>query len=328
MELTVVNNIEQQIVAKDDIVTSKGNFIEANTKQVTLSYLENDTIIPVFSKDNETTISHAAFIKTTQDAISMVYQNYNQAAPNIRISHTIKGRTPSAIGKPVKELLPNEKTIYYERMAFMIEIPELKESVNGNNLSLVIGGVRAYNRENLYSKKSIEKFQVFIGYQNLVCTNLCISTDGFKDEMRVTNTLELHDRIEQLLMDYDHRKHLGNMERMSKFHLTTEQVAHLIGKMKLYQYLDSTKRNGIFPIGFNDTQVNTIAKSYYQDKNFHLGTDGMINLWNLYNLFTGSVKSSYIDSFLQREKQAYEFIQELVNSLQNEVPNWYLHSIT
>ena len=219
MELIQVINRENPIIAEENIITSRGSFIEANTQQVTLHHLENDTIIPVFSKDNETTISHAEFIKTTRDAIANVYQMYNQAAPNIRISHTIKGRVPIAIRKPVKELLPNEKTIYYERMAFVIELPELKENVNGNELSLVIGGVRAYNRENLYSKKTIEKFQVFVGYQNLVCTNLCISTDGYKDEMRVINTLELQDKIEQLLMGYDHKKHLGNMERMSKFHL-------------------------------------------------------------------------------------------------------------
>ena len=44
--------------------------------------------------------------------------------PSIRVSHQIKGRVPSAIGKPVKELKENEKTIYYERMAFLIEIPK------------------------------------------------------------------------------------------------------------------------------------------------------------------------------------------------------------
>ena len=34
----------------------------------------------------------------------------------------------------------------------------------------------------LYSKKTVEKFKVFIGFKNLVCCNLCVSTDGFKSE--------------------------------------------------------------------------------------------------------------------------------------------------
>ena len=33
-------------------------FIEANTKEVTIEHLKNDCIVPVFSKDNEITISH------------------------------------------------------------------------------------------------------------------------------------------------------------------------------------------------------------------------------------------------------------------------------
>jgi len=39
-------------------------FIEANTSEVTLSHLRNECVIPVFSKDNEVTISHVNFIET------------------------------------------------------------------------------------------------------------------------------------------------------------------------------------------------------------------------------------------------------------------------
>jgi hypothetical protein len=48
----------------------------------------------------------------------------------------VKGRIPEAIGKPAKDLLEHEKTIYYERMAFMMTIPSITEMVNGNRLSL------------------------------------------------------------------------------------------------------------------------------------------------------------------------------------------------
>lgn len=39
-------------------------FIEANTKEVTMEHLKNDCIVPVFSKDNEITISHPNFIES------------------------------------------------------------------------------------------------------------------------------------------------------------------------------------------------------------------------------------------------------------------------
>ena len=114
------------------------------------------------------------------------------------------------------------------------------------------------------------------------------------------------------------------MEVMSNFFLTPEQVAHLLGKMKMYQYLSNTRKKEVFPLNINDSQINTIAKSYFKDENFKVSPEGVVNLWQLYNLFTGAVKSSYIDSFLQREACAYEFIQNLTNSLQNEESNFFL----
>lgn len=36
---------------------------------------------------------------------------------------------------------------------FCFEIPTIHEDIMGNRLNLTIGGVRAYNHENLYSKQ-------------------------------------------------------------------------------------------------------------------------------------------------------------------------------
>lgn len=128
-------------------------FIEANTKEVDLSHLTNDCIVPVFSKDNELTISHTAFIETVAEAVSMFYNGESIESPDIRVSHIVKGRIPEAIHKPANQLLESDKTIYYERMMFCIEIPTIYETIDGNKLTLTVGGVRAYNTMNLYSKR-------------------------------------------------------------------------------------------------------------------------------------------------------------------------------
>jgi len=70
-------------------------------------------------------------------------------------------------------------------MMFMIEIPSISEEINGNRLNLTVGGVRAYNHENLYSKKSAERFKILIGFKNMVCCNMCVSTDGLQDDIKV-----------------------------------------------------------------------------------------------------------------------------------------------
>ena len=323
MEL-IINNA--QIIPKEEIVTtnSKGNFMEANTEQVTLNHLQKECIIPVFSKDNESTISHYQFISKAQEVVHELFPEMQVNSPDIRVSHIVKGRIPSAIGKPAKELKDYEKTIYYERMAFIIDIPEVKQIVNGNELSLSVGGIRAYNQENLYSKKSLEKFKVFIGFKNKVCTNLCLSTDGFSNEIRIGAISELAEQMAQLFSGYNREKHLGMMERMSMFQLSEKQFAHFIGKVKMYQHIDKVAQKGIFPIALNDSQINNVVKDYYNCPNFSRNKDGSISLWNLYNLFTEANKSSYIDSNFERNVNAYELINNLGNSLQNRVPNWML----
>ncbi len=184
------------------------HFIEANTQEATLQHLKNDCITPVFAKDNELTVNHAAFIETVWEAANSYYNGETIGTPNVRVSHVIKGRIPEAIHKPANQLLESDKTIYYERAAFSIDIPTIYETVEGNKLNLSIVGVRAYNQMNLYSKKVPELFRLAIGFKNQVCCNMCIFTDGYKDDLRVSNTSELYRSALELFNNYNPAKHL------------------------------------------------------------------------------------------------------------------------
>ena len=325
MNLVLNNPIHQVIDDEEIIVFPKRNFIEANTVQVDLEHLQSECIIPVFAKDNESTISHYEFISSTKEVVEEILDYKGVLKPEIRVSHQIKGRIPSAVGKPAKDLLEQEKTLYYERMAFVIEIPEISEIINGNKLSLSIGGVRSYNQENLFSKKSIEKFKVFIGFQNTVCTNLCISTDGLKQDIRVSSVLELKAKIYELINSYDKKKHLQQMNEMNNFSITETEFAHLIGKMKLYSFLDKETKRNLFHLNINDNQINSIIKDYHIDPNFARFENGTIDFWRLYNLFTEANKSSYIDTNFEKNVNAYEFINYLANFIKNDTDNWFLH---
>ena len=324
MELVTVNHIEDKLISKEEVLVSRGNFIEANTQQVSLHHIKKECLIPFYS-DNMPSISHTEFINATSEVVRTNFPNVEVLQPNIRISHTMQGRVAAAIGKPIKELTPEEKTIYYQRLAFMIELPTLTENVNNNSLSLVVGGVRALNKENLYSKRGLERFQVFIAFKSFVCTNLCISTEGLKVDIRVSSVAELKEKIHELISSFDKERFLGNMERMSKFHLDEVQFAHVIGKMKLYQCLSQEEKVGKLSLLMNDNQIGTVVKNYYQDENFSRSNDREINLWNFYNLMTDANKSSYIDSNLERNANAFEFISSLANSLQNQTKNWFLN---
>ncbi|AZA81221.1 hypothetical protein C1637_01200 [Chryseobacterium lactis] len=312
-------------VLVESVENQPSPFILANTSEVTLHHLQSDCIIPVFSKDNEKTIAHQEFIECVMSAVGKVFPHHSISNPEIRVSHQIKGRTPSAIYKPVKELLEHEKTIYYERMAFIIKVPSVTDIVNGNKLSLTIGGIRSYNQENLYSKKSLEKFKFFIGFQNQVCMNLSVSTDGFLEDMRVSNARELYTKALETMQSYNAELHLMEMKELTYDSLSEHQFAQLIGKSRLYQHLPKSEKQNIPLLNFNDSHINTMAKDYYEDNNFCRQADGRINLWDVYNLFTQANKSSYIDTFLDRNLNAFEFskgIQKTLNG--NSDYHWFL----
>ena len=242
-------------------------FIEANTKTVTLSHLQNDCITPVFSKDNEVTISHNQFIETMWECAQRMFRSCTVEEPEIRVSHIVKGRTPEAIHKAVKDLTDEDKTIYYERMMFCFEIPTIHEDIAGNRLNLTVGGVRAYNQENLYSKKGMEKFKLFIGFKNMVCCNMCVSTDGFQSEVRAMSSQELFTSAIKLFQSYNAAKHLYYMGAFKDNYMTEQQFAQFLGKSRLYQYLPPEQKKKLPPMLMTDTQIGLVARAYYQDDN-------------------------------------------------------------
>lgn len=320
----IVLNTESKGV-QEVIRRPKTPFIEANTEQVDLSHLRNDCIIPVFSKDNEKTIAHQEFIDVAYECASMAFPYQSLTTPEIRVSHQIKGRTPDAIHKNVKDLLDHEKTIYYERMAFIIEISGITDIIHGNELTLTIGGVRAYNQENLYNRKNFEKFKFFIGFKNMVCCNMCVSSDGFIAEMRVGSFQELQTKIMEVILNYKAEEHLKLLRDFSHYSLTEHQFAQLVGKARLYNHLPRKQRAQIPELSFTDSHFSTIAKDYYQDDAFCKDEQGNINLWNLYNLFTQSNKSSYIDTFLERNLNAFEFNQGISKAINGDSGyHWFL----
>jgi len=206
----------------------------------------------------------------------------------------------------------------------MYEVPGISTNVEGNKLSLSIGGVRALNHENLYGKKTEEHFKVFIGFKNHVCINLCISTDGFLEDLRVMSVQELFNRVFQLLTRFDAERQINHLKTLSGYALTEHQFAQLIGRARLYNFLPQRQKKEIEKLPLSDTQVSVVAKDYYQDKSFCRSEDGDIDMWKVYNLFTSSVKSSYIDTFLGRNAGSLMFISHLINHLKSSGQSWYL----
>lgn len=321
----MVNNHELPDVQQPQQVIAPKPFILANTEEVSLHDIQHKHIIPVYVKDNEPLISHYDFIKGVYEVASFVYGYEDVTWPTVRASHPIKGRVPDARNKPAIELLDSEKTLYYERMMFVMEVPSNCEEVGGNNLTLTIGGVKAYNLDNLYNKKGAqEHFKVFVGFKNSVCTNLCVSTDGLLVDLRVTSLNELRDKVNDMLISYNAMAHLDKLQNLVNYELSDKQFAQLIGRCRLYQYLSPQQKQGILPLHFGDQQLSTICRDYYKDKSFCREENGSINLWKLYNLFTSANKSTYIDGFLEKAGNAEDFVIDIQQAMDGKSPSWFL----
>jgi Domain of unknown function, B. Theta Gene description (DUF3871) len=308
------------------IESSSSAFIGANTIEVNLQEIQRQHIIPVFSKDNEPLISHGDFIQTTYDVINHCFKGEDILSPSIRVSHPIKGRTPEARYKPANQLEDHEKTIYYERAMFVFEIPSIQRTIDGQTLSLTIGGVKCYGDDKLNNKKgSAEHFKIFIGFSVKVCSNLCVWSDGAQVKLVVRSQGELMDAIMSMISYYNPEQHLRAMQRFTEHNLTEAQFAQVLGRARLYNYLPNEVKKQIPPLLFTDTQLGSVAKDYFHDQSFCRNDAGDINLWRMYNLFTGANKSSYVDSFLERSVNAFEFTYQLQSGLSGGSTNWYLN---
>lgn len=117
--------------------------------------------------------------------------------------------------------------------------------------------------------------------------------------------------------------HLNNLRALNDQFLTDDQFAYLIGKMKMFPFLDKSTKKNEFQLSINDSQINTIVRDYFQDENFSK-SENNLSLWNFYNLCTEANKNTYIDSNLEKNVNMYEFSKYLEKSLKNNQKNYFI----
>lgn len=301
------------------------NFLEANTDSITIEELSNDCIVPTWGSQ-ELTVSHQDFINTVQAAAKKFFIRETITEPEIRVSHEVKGRIPSALWKTPSELLPSDKTKFYQRLAFAFTIPSIHESINGQVMQLCIAGVRNYNELNLYrANRGFEKFSVAIGWRVNVCSNQVLTCDGLRYQMDVTDLTDLHKQVTMLFQSYNPAKDLYLMQNLTKTFLSESQFAQIVGRCRLYQALTLQNQRVLPRLLITDSQINNVCKGFFANPDF--GAKGnRISMWDFHNLLTESNKSSYIDTYLQRAVNATEVavgINAALNGTSNEY-EWFL----
>ncbi len=79
---------------------------------------------------------------------------------------------------------------------------------------------------------------------------------------------ELQQKMLALFSGYDAEKHLHQMNELEQQYLTEKQFAQILGKARFYNHLPKNKKFELPQFAFNDSQLYSVAKDYYEDESF------------------------------------------------------------
>lgn len=301
-------------------------FITANSEEISKETLAQD-LIPVFSRSNDTAISTLEFVSTCEAAMRDFYRDETVDPAIIRGSHIIRGRTSDALNIPTSQLREDQRTHYYERVIFAVEVPTIYEDINGNRCVLSLVGFKNYGADNLRGNLSTQHFDVAVSLTNTVCSNGCIFSEN-KISILATTPAEIYQSVMQLLSTYDLARNANALKSLQDAWLTREQFIYLLGAMRYYTYLNTKQQRTILPnpILITESQWNNVARQYIEDK-YHSGNDSGIDMWRFYNLMTGSNRNVYLHTYLDRATQSSDIafgLADALNGNSESAYNWFL----
>lgn len=316
----------------NELITSdeKGNhpnFIESNTSAITLEELTDKNIIPTFC-DNTLTISHQNFIGAVSKVAEQVFGELTPV--ECRVSHPIIGRVPSAQNKKASELREDEKTVFYQRLAWVAHARNLTNTINGQTVNLCVGGVRAYNEDKLYRPQTPMKFKIFAGWKVRVCSNLCLTCDGFSGTIECMTEADIMQKAYELFGGFSPRKEetLELLENLRNTEISEELFCKIIGRLRLYQFLPVNEQKALPSLNIGDQAVNVMVRGYVSNPNFGKKEGKEITCWNLLQLANEAAKSAYIDRWLERNLNCTDFasgIQRAIEGKDTEGYSWFLN---
>lgn len=308
------------------VVNERPSFIESNTQAVTYEDLKSD-YVPSFGGDSELTIPHANFIDVVRRSAETVFGEVSDF--DARVSHPVVARKQEALYKKQEDLKDEDTTRFFQRMCFIYKVKNLTRQINGQEVNLIIGGVRSYNEDKLYGKKSAEKFSIFCGWRVSVCSNMMVSCDGNSGVVECMTELDLMEKAMQLFTSFNPIKedNLMQLKNLWNTKLNEAEFCNLVGRLRLYQALTPQERKelGLPVITFGDSVCNGAVRNYTSNPNFGRET-GELNCWNLMQLFNEAVKQCYIDVWLGRNQECTDLalgIQKSKMGIENPY-DWFL----
>lgn len=326
--MTQVNNMENNNLGVE-VLEPHPNFIEANTSEVSLSDLKSKCVIPTFGMTNELTLSHQEIAESIYAAAAEKYGKNNVSDMEFRVSHPISGRTPDAIYKKTNELLDSEKTLFYQRIAACMTVKSKSITICGEDTDFTIGFVRSYHTTNLYGSKVPEKITLFCGTRVRVCSNLCLSLNGLRNNVECMTRIDVYQNASELLDSYqtNSEQDIESLEGLGRTRITISQFCRLIGRLRLYQALSTQEQHKLPEILLGDALCNEATRLFVSSRWGLKDGQDSINCFEMLQCFNEACKQSYIHNFLPKNVNCTELCLNVQKVLEgdNENPySWFL----
>ena len=328
MELANSNREWMTLPELHDDMENHPNFIEGVSNMITMDDLTNKCVIPTYS-DGSIIISHQQFIETVRMAAMAVYGQGNVTPAECRVSHPIIGRIPSAQHKKVADLTDEEKTLTYQRLAWIAQIPSFSTTINGERASLTIGGTRSLHEDRLYGRACPLKFNIVISFRLRICSNMLISHDGLLQGISCMTSADIFEKALTLFQSFNIEKNLMELEMLKNVTLTQDQFCQILGRLRLYNVLPTQEKKALPQIILGDSIINAATREYISNPNFgSQRIDGAITAWQFLNLLNEAAKTSYPDLFLERNANCTEFATGIANAIigdDSQGFSWFLN---
>lgn len=316
----------------DEVITEQPhpNFIEGNTSAITLEDLKTKCIIPSFGMTNELTLSHQEIAESIIKAAAEKYGKTNLTEMEYRVSHPIAGRIPSAIHRKATELLEHEKTLFYQRIAACLTVKSKSRTICGENTDLTIGFVRSYHTTNLYGSKVPEKITFYIGTKVRVCSNMCLTVNGLRDNIECLTAADVYQNASELIDSYqaNSEQDIESLEGLGQTRINTSQFSMLIGRLRLYQALSTQEQHKLPEILLGDALCNEATRLFVSSRWGLKDGQDSINCFELLQCFNEACKQSYIHNFLPKNANCTELCLNVQRVLEGDHENpysWFLN---
>ena len=313
----------------DPSVNEEGHpyFIEGPASSYTYKDLQKMTI-PVFAATNELSLANTDIAKAVYSAAAKVFGLENLSPLEFRGSHLRKARIVSA--QDLKEASKDQEdktTSYLERLACCFTVKSYAKTICEHETDVCCGFIRSYHTTNLYSSKQPERISLWCSRRVRVCSNLCLSVSGLKEDIQVMSVNDVYAAAIDIMQSYLKTADEDNriLEGLSRTRISIPQYKMLIGSLRYYMSLDPKSRKELpeMDIQLGDAQCYEACRLFINSQWGLKDGENSLDLFRLLQTFTDACKNAYLHNFLSKQKSCYSLVQNLQKVLEGDSENPY-----